>query len=477
MFNEGGTIKMKTIFKNRKLKAPTTTALLMLLILFVSILTYIIPAGQYDRMEDKETGRELIEADSFRYVDQSPVGIWDILSSVFKGIVGAADIIAFVFVVGGVFGVIIKSGAINAALAKLLSKLNGRESIFIIVIMSAFAVGGATFGMAEESLPFVAIILAASLKMGYDRIVAVSIVVVGLYAGYSAGPLNPFNVGIAQGIAELPLFSGIGLRTVLMVGGLILAIHHTVRYAQKVKKDPTLSLVANEGKIETDNSYLNDTSLTNKHKLILIVLLLSLIGLIFGVLQFGWYLAEISALMMLMGIVVGLIAFRGSFNEFTEEFMKGAAQMTAAAMIIGLSRAILVVMEDGQIIDTFVYAISYPLENLNSIFAAWGMYISQGLINFIIPSSTGQAAVVMPIMSSLADVIGINRQIAVQAFQTGDGYWNMITPTHPVLMAALGIAAVPFSKWIKFAAPLVLKWTIWILFMLAIAVLIDWGPF
>lgn len=468
---------MKTDAKKWKIKAPTTTALLMLIILLVSILTYIVPAGQFERVEDKDTGRLLIVADSFKYIDQSPIGIWGILSSVFNGIVGAADIIAFVLVVGGVFGVIIKSGAIHAALARLINRLNGRESIFIIVIMSAFAIGGATFGMAEESLPFVAIILAASLAMGYDRIVAVSIVVVGIYAGYSAGPLNPFNVGIAQGIVGLPLFSGIGLRTVIMVGGLLIAIHHTLRYAKKVKANPNLSLVANEANIQTDSTLLNNNSLTKQHKLILIILLLSLIGLVFGVLQYGWYLAEISALMMLMGITVGLIAFKGSFNEFTNEFMKGAAEMTAAALIIGISRAILVVMEEGQIIDTLVYAISLPIGNLHSIFAAWGMYISQGLINFIIPSSSGQAAVVMPIMASLSDVIGINRQIAVQAFQTGDGYWNMITPTHPVLMAALGIAAVPFSKWIKFAAPLVLKWTIWTLIMLAVAVLINWGPF
>lgn len=463
--------------KKWKVKPPTTTALLMFMIVLVALLTYIIPAGQFDRMMDEKTGRELIVANSFSYTEQSPVGIGGILSSVFGGIVCAAEIIAFVLIVGGVFGVIVKSGAINAALARLIHRLKGRESIFIIIAMTAFAIGGATFGMAEETLPFVAIVLAATIAMGYDRIIAVSIVVVGVYAGYSAGPLNPFNVGIAQGIAELPLFSGIGLRSVMMVGGLIIAIHHTLRYAKKVKMDPRTSLLVNEKEIETDSSLLEDLTMTRRHKWIMTTLGLSLVALVFGVLKYGWYLGEISALMLLMGIVVGMIAFKGSFNQFTDEFMKGAAEMTAAALIIGLSRAILVVMEEGNIIDTLVYAISVPLGSLHSVFAAWGMYISQGLINFIIPSSTGQAAVVMPIMSSISDVIGINRQIAVQAFQSGDGYWNMITPTHPVLMAALGIAAVPFGKWVRFAGPLVLKWTIWTMIILAVGVWIDWGPF
>ncbi len=463
--------------KKWKVKPPTTTALLMFMIVLVAMLTYVIPAGQFDRAMDEKTGRELIVADSFSYTEQSPVGIGGILSSVFGGIVGAAEIIAFVLIVGGVFGVIVKSGAINAALARLIHRLKGRESIFIIIAMTAFAIGGATFGMAEETLPFVAIVLAATIAMGYDRIIAVSIVVVGVYAGYSAGPLNPFNVGIAQGIAELPLFSGIGLRSVMMVGGLIIAIHHTLRYAKKVKMDPKTSLLVNEKEIETDSSLLDDLTMTRLHKWIMAVLGLSLVALVFGVLKYGWYLGEISALMLLMGIVIGMIAFKGSFNQFTDEFMKGAAEMTAAALIIGLSRAILVVMEEGQIIDTLVYAVSVPLSSLHSVFAAWGMYISQGLINFIIPSSTGQAAVVMPIMSSISDVIGINRQIAVQAFQSGDGYWNMITPTHPVLMAALGIAAVPFGKWVRFAGPLVFKWTIWTMIILAVGVWIDWGPF
>lgn len=295
-------------------------------------------------------------------------------------------------------------------------------------------------------------------------------VVIGIYCGYSAGPLNPFNTGIAQGIAELPLFSGLGLRVVLMIGALAIAIHHTARYGKKIKNNKIQSGKELE---KTKEMF----ELTQTRKIILGILFLTIVVLIFGVLKYGWYFSEISALFMLMGIIVGMIIYKGNFNKFTVEFLKGAGEMTTAAIFIGLSRAILVVLQDGSIMDTIVYGISIPLKSLNSIFAAWGMYFTQGIINFAIPSSTGQAVVVMPIMSSISDVIGTTRQVAVLAYQAGDGFWNMITPTHPVVMAALGLAGISFSKWFKFAGVLVIKWTVWVMIILAVAVSIGWGPF
>jgi uncharacterized ion transporter superfamily protein YfcC len=399
------------------------------------------------------------------------------LASVFNGIVRVYDIIAFVFVVGGAFYIVIESGAINAALGGLIRKLSGKEYIFIIIIMTAFAIPGATFGMAEETLPFVALMAAVSKALGWDSIVGVSLVTVGVYAGYAAGPLGPFSIGIAHGIAELPIFSGLGLRTLLCVGGLAIAIHHTVKYAQRIKEDPTGSFVYEVDSENAKEELTFDDKLTNRHKLILAILVISLGALVYGVLKFEWWFEEIASLFMLMGIVVGMIAFNGDFNRYAEEFMKGASTMTSAALLIGFSRGVLVVMEDGKIMDTIVYALSLPLHNLHGIFAAWGMFLSQGLINFAIPSSSGQAVVVMPILSPLADLIGVTRQVACQAYQSGDGYWNMITPTHPTLMAALGIAGVSFGKWLKFAGPLVLKWGLWTLVILTIGVLINWGPF
>ncbi len=453
----------------KRLTMPNTAALLMIMILLATIMTYLVPAGQFERTFDEATERTLVIANTYDSVEQTPVGVGTLLSSLFKGLVNASDIIAFVFIVGGAFGLISRSGAINAGLEKLIRKFEGRETVLIAIIMTAFAVAGATFGMAEESLPFIGILVAASLSLGYDEIVGVAMVVVGLYCGYSAGPLNPFNTGIAQGIAELPTFSGLGLRVVLMILGLAIAIHHTVSYAKKIKNTTKLS---SEEVVQKEQF-----EMTNQRKIILVILGITIGILIFGVLNYDWYFTEISALFMAMGLVMGMIYYNGDFNKYSEEFLNGAGEMTSAAILIGLSRAILVVLEDGNIMDTIVYWVSTPLKQLNNVFAAWGMYFMQGIINFIIPSSTGQAVVVMPIMSAISDVIGITRQVAVLAFQAGDGYWNMITPTHPVVMASLGLAGISFTKWFNFAFKLVVKWSILVLAVLAFAVKLGWGPF
>ena len=456
-------------------KMPSTVTLLMLIIVISTIITYFIPAGEFERTEDAD-GNTVVVGGTFSQIEQTPVDIMTMFGSIFNGIVEAADIIAFIFIIGGAFSIVLNSGAINAVLSKLIGELKGKDAIFLTVVMSAFAIGGATFGMAEEILPFIAIMIVAAISMGYDRVVGTSIVLIGAYSGYAAGPLNPFNTGIAQGIAELPLFSGIGLRTVLMLGALIISIHHVLKYAKKIKKDPTRSIVYgiehnNYEKVELESN------ITTRHKFILGILIAVLIVLIYGVLQLDWYFVELSALFMIMAIIVGLINYSGDFNKVTDQFMDGAKTMTSAALLVGIARAILVILEDGQVIDTIIFAVSVPLESLNVIFAAWGMYIAQGLINFVIPSSTGQAVIVMPIISSIADIIGMPRQVGVLTFSAGDGFWNMITPTHPVTMAALGLAGIPFVKWFKFALPLVLKWSVWVIFILTIAVLIDWGPF
>lgn len=458
--------------KKFKLSFPETSLLLMIIIVVAAILTYIVPAGEFDRVTDEETGREIVQAGTYKEIESNPTSIQDLLAAVYSGIVKAVEIIAFVFVVGGAFGIVSRSGAISAGLGTLVNKLKGRESLMVFIVMAAFAVCGATFGMAEEALPFVLILVTVALKMGYDPIVGVAMVVVGLYCGYSAGPLNPFNTGIAQGIAELPLFSGMWLRIILMIGALIIAWFFVVRHGEKYKKeghDNTELLQKYNAKEEAP--------MTGKDRVILIVLVATIAVLIFGVMKFGWYFKEISALFMAMGIIVGLISRKGNLNQISRDFVDGACDMTVAAIFIGLSRAILVIMENGGIMDTIVYAMSIPLSHFNKMFAAFGMYVSQGIINFFIPSSSGQAVVVMPILSPLSDLIGVTRQTAVLAYQCGDGFWNMITPTHSVLMASLGLAGISFSKWFKFAIKLVLAWSVWVFIVLAIATYTNYGPF
>lgn len=463
---------MDGVKKERKFKFPDTAFLLFVIIFVVAVLTYIVPAGQFERVFDEATNRTLVQAGSYTVVESNPTSITNLFSSVLRGLVRASEIIAFVFVVGGSFGIVSRTGAITAGLGKLVRKLSGKETLLIALVMSAFTICGATFGMAEESLPFVVILVTVALKMGYDAIVGVSMVVIGIYCGYSAGPLNPFNTGIAQGIAELPLFSGMGLRLILMIGALIIAIYFTSRHGKKYKKlgiDNTELLAQFSAEDERE---MNKTDVA-----VLGVLTITIGVLIYGVISYGWYFEEISALFLAMGITVGVIYHKTNLEQIAKDFVAGAAEMTTAAIFVGLSRAILVIMEDGMIMDTIVYYLSLPLSKLNNMFAAWGMYMSQGLINFFIPSSTGQAVVVMPILSPLSDVIGVTRQTAVLAYQCGDGFWNMITPTHSVLMASLGLAKVPFGKWFKFAFPLVMTWTVWVGIVLAVATVTGYGPF
>ena len=376
--------------------------------------------------------------------------------------------------VGGAFGIVTKSGAIAAALNKLIRRYEGKETVLIIIIMTAFFIGGMSYGMGEEIIPLVAILVPISIKMGFDPIVGVSMPIVGLYSGYSAGALNPFNTGVAQSICDLPLFSGIGLRIVLGLGALIIAIHHTIRHGKKFKAS---GVRVNLNELPENMQMVEDREFNTKDKLILGTLVLTIAVLVFGIIKYEWYLAEMAGLFFLMGIVIGLIYFKGDFNATINEFMIGCRDIATAVILVCIGRAILIVLQDGNILDTIVYATSIPLEKFPKIIAAWGMYISQGIVNFLIPSSSGQAVVVMPIMSSLADVLDITRQTAVLAFQSGDGFWNMITPVHPILMASLGLAGVSFKKWFKFSLSLVIKWSIWVCLILAVAVLTNYGPF
>ncbi len=469
----------KKVENKRVFKFPGTITLLALIILFVAILTYIVPAGVFDRVVNEATGRNVVVPGSYHLTDSSPVTYKTLMATFYNAIIKASSLIAFVFVVGGAFGVVTHTGAITAGLNKLINKLSGKEEWLIAIVMLVFAIGGASYGMAEEAIPFVAIMVAIAIKMGFDPIVGVSMIIIGIYSGYAGGALNPFNTGIAQGIAELPLFSGMGLRIVLSAGALIIAIHHVISYGNKYKKK-VLS-----GEVTPDfEDYVTDLALTGEirtmtsvDRVIIGILYLSIAILIFGVMKYKWYFEEMAALFMTMGIVVGMIYYKGNFDSTMKAFIDGAKSMAGTVLIVAMSRGVLLMMEAGGIMDTFVYWLSLPLTNMHSVFAAWGMYISQGFINFLIPSSSGQATAVMPIFSSLADLIGITRQTAILAYQCGDGFWNMITPAHATTMACIGIGGISFTRWFKYALPLILKWSVWVLIILAFAVITNYGPF
>lgn len=456
------------------LKFPDTATLLIVLIVLCAALTYIVPAGQFERAMNEQTGRTLVVAGTYEKTESNPTSLMGLIESVYNGMLDASEIAWFIFVVGGAFGIVTKSGAITAGLNKLINRYHGKENFMIIIIMTAFFIGGMSYGMGEEIIPLVAILVPIAVKMGFDPIVGVSMAVVGLYSGYSAGALNPFNTGIAQSICELPLFSGIGLRILLGVGALIIAIQHTISHGKKFKESGQHVDIS---ELPENLRTIEDREFCRQDMLILLVLMITIVILAFGIIKYDWYLTELAGLFFIMGIIIGMIYFKGNFDQTINEFLIGCKDITMAVMLVCFGRSILIVLQNGNILDTIVYWTSIPLSNMNSVFAAWGMYVSQGIINFIIPSSSGQAVVVMPIMSSLADVLNITRQTAVLAFQCGDGYWNMITPVHPILMASLGIAGVSFNKWFKFAFALVMKWSVWVFAILAIAVITGYGPF
>lgn len=464
--------------REKKRVPMSTITVLVIIILIVAALTYIIPAGEFDR-ETLESGRTVVVPGSYHTIESAPVGFKTLMAVMYNAIIAASSLIGFVFVVGGAFGVINRTGAVTAGLNRLVGRLSGRETLVILIVMAIFCIGGATYGMAEETIPFVAIMVAVAIKMGFDPIVGVSMVILGTYAGYAGGALNPFNTAIAQEICELPTFSGIGMRVLLTAGCFAIIAHHVISYGKKYKKR-----VASGELLPDYEDYVPDPNLTGEiremtktDKIVLLVLVATIGVLIFGVLKYQWYFEEMAALFTTMGIVIGLVYYRGNFNLTMKAFIDGAKDMAGTALVVAMARGVLLMMTAGGIMDTLVYAISIPLSNLGPVLTAWGMYFAQGIINFAIPSSSGQATAVMPIFSSLADLSDITRQTAILAYQCGDGFWNMITPAHATTMACIGIGGISFGKWFKYALPLVLKISVWVLIVLTIAVLTGYGPF
>lgn len=458
--------------KKFRLKVPNTYLLIFSLLVLIAALTWIIPGGRYERTI--MNGREVVVPNSFKYVESHPQGIFDLFISPLKGFVEAALIIGFVLIVGGAFNVLAKTDAINSLINKLAkayktSKL--LQNLFIPVLMLMFSLGGATFGMNEEIIPFVLIIVPICLALGYDSIVGVAIPLIGAHIGFASAFLNPFNVGIAQGIAEVPLFSGIGYRMISWAISTAVAILFLLWYVRRLKKNPRISPMFEEDEARRKNEhfdviYNNDNHFSLRHKAVLITFVLSLVLLVVGVVEFQWYIEEIAGMFFIMGIVVGIIGGLKS-DDLIKAFVDGAKDLVGTALIIALARATLVLSRDANIIDTILYGLSPFIESSSPVFASQKMFVVQAIINFFVHSGSGQAALTMPIMAPLADLAGVTRQTAILAFQFGE-YTNIIIPTSAVTMGALSMARVPWDKWAKWVLPLMI-----ILFVLGFILLIP----
>lgn len=462
----------------RGFKVPHTYVILFSVMLIVALLTYIVPAGEFDRYYDEVTEQTLVDGESFHQVEQNPTKFFDLAQAVPKGMEESAQIIFFIFIVGGAFQIITASGTIESGIGNLAKKLEGRENLMIPIFVLIFSIGGMTFGMSEEVIVFVPIGIALARALGFDAITGTAMISLGAATGFSAAVMNPFTIGVAQDIAELPLFSGVALRIGVLLVMLIVTSTYIIRYGKKVKEDPSASVVKElESKEKDETIDINNlTTMTRRHKLILVVVALGFIMIGVGVFRLDWYIGEIGSTFLAMGVISGLI---GGLNpsRIAEEFVEGAKGMAFGALVVGVARGILVVMTEGMIMDTLVHNLSNLIMILPRSIAVFGMYIVQMVINFFIPSGSGQAAVTMPIMTPLADLLGITRQTAVLSFQFGDAFTNSIIPTSGSLMACLSIGNIPYEKWFKFIWPLMLIWISIGGVFLVIANAISYGPF
>ena len=414
----------------RKLKVPNTYVIIAVIIALCAVLTWFVPGGQYVKAEDGTLSYEAVDA-----VPQT----WQVLSAVYHGFVKQAGIIVFILVVGGAFWLLNATGAVEAGIQRFIVRIGKRDILVLVALTVLFSLAGAVFGMSEETIPFVGIVVPLVVSMGYDAFMGMLVVYVASNVGFSSAFLNPFTVGIAQGMADLPLFSGMGYRIFCWALLTVLMAVFVWVYAKRTRKEPTVILSASEESARP---------LTKRQAWILVVLLLTVIALIVGVTCWDWYMPEITGLFLGMGIVCGIIA-GFSANKIADELIAGARDILSAALVVGFASGIIVILQDGKVVDSILHGMQEGLDGSSPVASLSAMYGIQALINFIIPSATAKAAITIPIMAPFADMVGVSRQAMVLAFQFGDGFTNMVTPTSGVLVAALAMARIPYAKWVK----------------------------
>ncbi len=514
--------KISDMFK----KVPHTYTIVFSIIVICAVLTWIIPGGEYERTTRfvNNVERTIIVDNSFHNVDSNPQ-TWQIFSALFNGFEKQAGIIIFILMLGGAFWIMNDSKAIDVGIFSFLKFAKGLEknkfirklgvnNIILTLIMLMFSAFGAIFGMSEETIAFIIIIVPLTISMGYDSITGVCIVFVAAGLGFAGAILNPFTIGIAQGLSDLPLFSGIEYRLFCWLILNIVGFTFILRYANKVHKNPKISLTYKEDeewrkkgdKDIADIEYhtpisawfvyiitlislcifsyhytfttlkIGNVSNTipaipiitglfsisgllslrkSVHFFILNILAYTIIFLIVGVMGYQWYIMEIAALFFAMGIASG-ISMNHSADDIVKLFLAGVKDILSAALIVGLAGGIIIILQEGKIIDTILNSLASSMQNTGKVTSVGIMYVIQNIINVIIPSGSAKAALTMPIMAPFSDVIGLSRQATVMAFQFGDGFTNMITPTSGVLIGVLGVAKIPYEKWVRWVWPLIL---------------------
>lgn len=465
--------------ENKKtFKMPNSFALLFFIIIIMAVLTYIIPAGEYERVEGI-TGRMEVIPGSYHLIESTPASVFDIFLAIPEGIISAVGMVVCTLMIGGGMEVVTKSGSLHIGISKAISKLNKKSGDLVLVFLFlVFAVLGGFMGFAEAAIPFFPIAVAISVALGYDSMVGVGVALIGCMTGFIAGPTNQSNVGIPQALAGLPLYSGIGLRLILFVILVAIGLWHVLSYAKKIRKDPEKSLMkgVDVSDLTFDIETLNKERFTWQHGVILGTLVGGMIFFTYMALTTDWWLNEMSAVFLIIGIVAGIVS-RMNIDEICDTFLKGVAEISGGAMIIGVAAGVQSIISRANILDTIIYGISTPLSNLPVLASAIGMLVVISLINILIPSGSGKAVAIMPILFPVAELLGFTQQTAVLGYQLGDGITNLVTPTLGLLFIGLAFGKVPYDKWLKFYAPMMLK--IFVVGALAIcyAVISGYGPF
>ena len=436
-------------------KMPHAYSIMIGIIVLAAVLTWIVPAGTFTREYNAELDREIVVPGSYVEVERNPCGPWQLVMSLFEGLVAASDIIFFILLAYGYVYLLLQTGAIDALVGSLLRRLKSNDRILIPIFMLIFGFAGSTFGMYEEAYGLIPAFIAIAITMGYDGLVGGAIVFVGVATGFAAATINPFTVGIAQSIAGVtPSPEFMIFRIIAFVLFMSLSIGYTMWYAAKVKKNPEASYVkgVSFGGVQgRSREEVLGLKFTVSHVLSLVGFIVLIIAIIIGVTLYGFYLTELAAFFLIAVLYTGIVNKMKPGKMF-DIFIEGAGKAVFGALLVGLARSIEVVMTNANIIDTIINALATAIRGFHQMLAAAGMLVVQNIINFFIPSGSGQAVVTMPIMAPLSDVVGVSREISVTAYQFGDGFSNMFWPT--AVATECGIMGIAMNRWYKFITPL-----------------------
>lgn len=440
----------------KKFKAPHSYVIVIGLLIFVSLLTYIIPAGQYERIKT-ETGVTMVDEHSFEYVEQNPIPPWKIPNKIMVGLEKRANIIFPLLVIGGAFEVVLSTGMFHAYAGKMTKASSGKEKAVLPLILLVFALIGITQST-NKFIGFAPLGVMIAATMGYDAVTGVAVILLGVGIGFSTGVLAP-TTALAQEMAGLPAYSGIGLRIISFVIFYIVTAIYIVKYAETTKADPTKSVVYQVEGIQTFDTGGEVTEVNSKHPVVLGVFIISFAVLMYGAIKFGWGLTETAVCMLWMAMACGFVYGYGP-SKIASNFVKGARGMTSAAFIVGLGATVAVILDEGLILDTVVMNLAKMLNSVPYLFKGPAMYIINIIVNSFVTSGTGQAAVVMPVLIPVSDLAGVSRQVTVLAYKFGDGFCNYILPHASALMGFLGATGVPYDRWMKFMWKLFLIWVV-----------------